>query len=260
MSPSLAYGYPQRTVELKTAGDDWEVAGHVSTWDLDLGGDIVHRGAFGDTLQSGIRVKFLFAHDPSQIVGKPIELREDDHGLFGRFALSRTRLGHDIHQLLVDGALDAFSIGFLAREHDYDEKAKVRNLRKLELLECSLVALPMNPRATVSGVKDEDYSTLPLEDVLELFESHRTAALGQAKAVAARRLAQGRKLSDQTLAILERLRTVSEEDAAELLRLATTPPSPPDDPAPVKTAGLVEAHLRRARLRELGRLYGVATP
>ena len=161
MSGSLVYGYPQRTVELKTAGDDWEVSGHVSTWDLDLGGDVVHRGAFGDTLQSGMRVKFLFAHDPAQIVGKPLELREDDRGLFGRFALSRTRLGHDIHQLLVDGCLDAFSIGFLAREHDYDEKAKVRNLRKIELLECSLVALPMNPRATVSAVKAEEYRDPP---------------------------------------------------------------------------------------------------
>ncbi len=153
MSASLAYGYPQRTVELKTAGDDWEVSGHVSTWDLDLGGDMVHRGAFSESLTSGARIKFLFAHDPAQIVGKPLELREDDRGLFGRFAISRTRLGHDVHQLLVDGALDAFSIGFLAREHDYDEKAKVRNLRKIDLLECSLVSLPMQPRATVTAVK-----------------------------------------------------------------------------------------------------------
>lgn len=256
----IVYGYPQRTVEFKTAGDDWEVSGYASTWDLDLGGDVVHRGAFAESLGSGARVKFLFAHDPAQIVGKPLELREDDRGLFGRFAVTKTRLGHDVHQLLMDGCLDAFSIGFLAREHDFDEKAKVRNLRKVELLECSLVALPMNPRATVSMVKAEDYGAMPLEALLDVYETHRGAALGQAKAVAQRRLSEGRKLSDTALAVLEQLRARAEADAADLLRLATTPPTPPDDPAPVETAGLVEAHLRRARLRELGRIYGVSTP
>ena len=269
MSGALTYGYPQPIAEYKTAGDEWEVSGYASTWDLDLGGDVVHRGAFLDSLRSGAKVKFLYAHDPSQLVGKPVELREDDRGLFGRFAVSRTRLGHDVHQLLVDGCLDSFSIGFLAKEHDFDEKARVRNLRKVELLECSLVALPMNPRATVTGVKAADYASLPLEDVLEAYEEHRTAALGQAKAVAERRLAEGRKLSDRTLATLERLRTLAAADAADLLRLATTPPPPaatpaatptPDAPAPAEAASLVEAHLRRARLKELCRAYGVTTP
>jgi len=261
VSGNLVYGYPQRTVELKTAGDDWEVSGYASTWDLDLGGDVIHRGAFAESLASGSKVKFLYAHDAAQLVGKPLELREDDRGLFGRFSLSRTRLGHDVHQLLVDGCLDAFSIGFLAKEHDFDEKANVRNLRKVELLECSLVALPMNPRATVSAVKAEDYGAMPLESLLEVYDTHRTGALGQAKAVAERRLSEGRKLSDTALAALEQLRARAEADAADLLRLATTPPTPkPDDPAPARAAGLVEAHLRRARLRELGRRYGVSMP
>jgi len=263
VSGSLAFGYPQRTVELKTAGDDWEVAGHVSTFgNRDLGNDIVHRGAFADALTSGSTVRFLFAHDPAQVIGRPLELYEDEKGLFGRFKISRTRLGQDVHQLLVDGCVDSFSIGFIAKEHDFDEKSRIRNLRKVELLEASLVALPMQPAARVTSVKDQDYATLPLEELLEQYETHRTAALGQAKAVAGRRLAEGRRLSDPALATLERLRALAEEDAAELLRLATTPPArkEEDDPAPVRTAGhegLVEAHLRRARLRDLGRIYGV---
>jgi hypothetical protein len=81
--------------------------------------------------------------------------------------------------------------------------------------------------------------------------------------VARRRLGEGRKLSDQALEALERLRQTAEADAARLLALATTPPAAKpdtDDQAAVKTAGLVESHLRRARLRELGRIYGVTTP
>ena len=85
--------------------------------------------------------------------------------------------------------------------------------------------MPMNPQATVTGVKGLDYGALNLEALLAIYEDHHRAALGQAKAVAERRLSEGRKLSDTTLAVLERLRALSEDGAAELLRLSTTPPT-----------------------------------
>jgi uncharacterized protein len=270
VSGALAYGAPQRITEVKAADDGWEVAGYASTWDRDLGDDVVHPGAFKASLEGGGKVRFLYAHDAAQVLGRPLELREDATGLFGRFRISKTRLGQDVHTLLSDGALDSFSIGFIPRDFDRDEKAGTRNLKAVELLECSLVSLPMQPRATVTHVKETtwgdpppEYGALTLEQLLDVYAAHRTAALSQAKAVAGRRLAEGRRLSDAALATLERLRTLAEADAAELLRLSTTPPTVPaetDDPAPVKTAGLVDAHLRLARLRELGRLYGVKTP
>jgi len=259
----MLYGAPLPVTEVKASDDGWEVAGYASTWDRDLGGDVVHPGAFAHHLGSGAKVRFLYAHDAAQVLGRPLELREDERGLFGRFRISKTRLGQDVHQLLVDGALDSFSIGFIPRDFDRDEKAGTRNLKAVELLECSLVALPMNPAATVSAIKATDYTELPLERLLEVYDTHREGALGQAEAVARRRLGEGRKLSDQALESLERLRQTAEADAARLLALATTPPTQKadaPDPAPVRTAGLVESHLRRARLRELSRIYGVTTP
>ena len=90
------------------------------------------------------------------------------------------------------------------------------------------------------------------------------AVFAFATSVAQRRLSEGRKLSDGALEALERLRRLAEADAALLLRLATTPPTKPAEdhpPAPAEAVGpLVDAHLRRARLRELGRVYGVSTP
>ena len=258
VSGGLVYGAPLPVAEVKAAGDGWEVAGYASTWDRDLGGDIVHPGAFAAHLGSGAKVRFLYAHDPAQVLGRPLELREDERGLFGRFRISQTRTGEDVHRLLVDGALDSFSIGFIPRDFDRDEKSGVRNLKSVELVECSVVAMPMNPAAQVTSVKAADYATLPLEQLLGVYDEHRAAALGLAKAVAERRLSEGRRLSDATLAALEQLRRTTEADAADLLRLATTPPAPPPDaPAPVKTAGLVETHLRRARLNELRRAYGL---
>jgi Escherichia/Staphylococcus phage prohead protease len=145
----ITYGLPQKIAELKASDDGWEVAGYASTWDRDLGGDVVHPGAFKSTLEAGGRVRFLYAHDAAQVLGRPLELREDERGLFGRFRISKTRLGSD-------GSLDSFSIGFIARDFDHDEKANVRNLKAVELLEVSVVALPMQPRATVTAVKDRD--------------------------------------------------------------------------------------------------------
>src|SRR5262245_34466214 len=167
----IVYGSPQRIAEVKAADDGWEVAGYASTWDRDLGDDVVHPGAFRQSLESGAKVRFLFAHDAAQVLGRPLELREDEKGLFGRFRISKTRLGQDVHQLLHDGALDSFSIGFIARDFDRDEKAGVRNLKAVDLLECSLVALPMNPAAGVTGFKAADYATLPLEQLLEVYDT-----------------------------------------------------------------------------------------
>jgi Escherichia/Staphylococcus phage prohead protease len=152
----ITYGLPQKIAELKASDDGWEVAGYASTWDRDLGGDVVHPGAFKSTLEAGGRVRFLYAHDAAQVLGRPLELYEDERGLFGRFRISKTRLGQDVHTLLSDGSLDSFSIGFIAKDFDHDEKANVRNLKAVELLEVSVVALPMQPRATVTAVKDRE--------------------------------------------------------------------------------------------------------
>ena len=176
MAATLCYGCPYRIAELKTSDDGWEVAGYASTWDRDLGNDVVHPGAFKQTLEAGGRVRFLYAHDAAQVLGRPLELYEDERGLFGRFRISKTRLGQDVHTLLTDGSLDSFSIGFIAKDFDHDEKANVRNLKAVELLEVSVVALPMQPRATVTAVKEAEYASLersvPPPAVASLTEAH----------------------------------------------------------------------------------------
>jgi hypothetical protein len=267
--PTLA---PQPILEVKAAErDGWEVSGYASVFDtVDLTNDVVHKGAFAASLGSGRRVRFLYQHDQAQILGRPLDLREDDKGLFGRWRISNTPLGQAVHTLLEDEAIDSFSIGFRAGDYDRDQKTGTRHLKAIDLFEVSLVAVPALPDARVTDFKAEDYQTLGLDALLSTYDTHRGAALAQAKAVAERRLAEGRKLSDQTLATLERLRALSLDDAAEFLRLATTPPSTREalvlgrkagseakdaDPAPVETASLVEAHLRRARLNELRRAF-----
>lgn len=149
------YSFPVRIDEFKSAGEDWEVSGYVSTFgNKDYGWDVVQKGAFLKTLKSGPKVRFLRDHDPRLLLGMPTKLNEDSKGLFGRFKISKTQLGTDTHELIADGALDSFSFGYHADVYEIDEKENIRYLNEVTLYEASLVAMPMNPEAAVTGFKD----------------------------------------------------------------------------------------------------------
>jgi HK97 family phage prohead protease len=95
----------------KTADEkDGIFEGYASTWDVDEGGDQIVKGAFTKTIgERGSKIRLLYQHrDP---IGKPIELKEDDRGLFVRAKISDTALGRDVLTLIRDGALDSMSIG-----------------------------------------------------------------------------------------------------------------------------------------------------
>src|SRR4030095_3619393 len=149
--PGVRYG---RAIELKTRDEGWRVEGFVSTYDRDLGGDGWAPGACCPTLRDGHRLRFLYSHDPQQVLGTPLSLEEDGRkGLFGTFRISKTPLGETVRTLLLDGALGSFSIGYRVVDSDQDAKAGVRRLKDVDLLEVSVVAMPMNTAALVTAAK-----------------------------------------------------------------------------------------------------------
>jgi len=226
----IAYGSPVRITEFKSDGDGgMTVAGYVSTYgNVDHGGDVVMRGAFDAYLEAKGPVRFLFAHDTHQVLGKPIELKSDDQGLFARFQISQTALGRDVHTLLKDGALDSFSIGYVPTDVEFKDDG-ARLLKGVDLLECSVVAMPMNTRATVTAVKsdvlDED---VPFDKLLAQVGGYLTKAAEAAEALQARRAADGRKLADAHARAIDELLEKAEASTERLEHIAH-PPSPPDD-------------------------------
>src|SRR5262245_5856478 len=119
-SGRMTYGRP---VEFKARmdSDAWTVSGYVSTFgNVDLTGDVILEGAYAATLADGHRIRFLLGHDSTKILGKPLDLHEDAHGLHGTFMISKTELGRDTRQLVLDQALDSFSVGFVARDWSTD--------------------------------------------------------------------------------------------------------------------------------------------
>jgi len=143
--------------EVKEINEDSEYftfEGYASTFgNIDLGDDIIVRGAFSQTLKKNSSLPVLWQHQMSEPVGKSITLYEDDKGLFIKAILPKSDTlvsGRIIPQMKV-GSIREMSIGFFTRDSDMEKG--VRLLKEIELFEVSLVTKAMNPQALVSGFK-----------------------------------------------------------------------------------------------------------
>lgn len=127
-------------------------AGYASTWDEDLGGDIISKGAFNKTMERKDRIKVLWQHN--EPIGKSLNMGTDSKGLFVEGKISKTRLGDEAIELMNDGVIDQMSIGFSIPngKSEYNEKGN-RLIHEVKLFEYSLVTFPMNEKAIITSVK-----------------------------------------------------------------------------------------------------------
>jgi HK97 family phage prohead protease len=136
---------------------------------VDSHGDVIKKGAFRDTLrdakQSGAWPAMLLQHgsflggDDDMPVGIWTEMKEDDRGLYVEGKLAETQRGRDAYALLKmvpRPAISGLSIGYIAKEFVLGTKPDEprRTLKKVELMEVSLVTFPANTLARIEGVKN----------------------------------------------------------------------------------------------------------
>jgi Escherichia/Staphylococcus phage prohead protease len=144
--------------------------------EVDRGGDIVAKGAYGASLAAlsarGGQVKMLWQHDPAQPIGVWDEVREDARGLHvtGRI-LSDVARGREAAALIAAGAIDGLSIGYRTVKATKDDKGR-RLLHELELWEVSLVTFPMLPSARV-GAKGDSPEAETLRELADVFNDAR---------------------------------------------------------------------------------------
>lgn len=136
---------------VSVADGGWEVSGWASTFggEPDSYGDVIVAGAFAESIAAR-PTKFLFEH--FEPIGKQLEIREDDKGLWGRWSIVDTQTGTDAYKLVKSGVLDSLSIGYMTLEADFREDG-IRLLRKVDLFEVSAVAIPANRNAVITDVK-----------------------------------------------------------------------------------------------------------
>lgn len=152
--------------ELKAdEADEGLVSGYGSVFGVeDLGGDVVLKGAFGESLGHQMP-KMLFQHDPSQVIGVWKSVSEDNVGLRiqGQLALS-TQKGREVYELVKMGAMDGLSIGYRTKESEWS--GDTRMIKSAELWEVSLVTFPMNTLSRIDAVKALDMSEREMERLL----------------------------------------------------------------------------------------------
>lgn len=132
------------------------------------------RGAFKRTIDRGAiaRVKLLSQHNArSNPLGRATMLREDRGGLYGEFHVSKTTAGDEALELLRDGALDSFSVGF--RPVQAANESGVTWRTEVAIREASLVTFPSYETALVGGVRSlADLSDEAREELLAYVTSH----------------------------------------------------------------------------------------
>ena len=126
-------------------------AGYAAIFDRpDRGGDVVKAGAFGRSLGRGGAVPLLWQHDVNRPIGRIEYLKEDRRGLRVIARLSAGAAGRQAAALLEQGAVAGLSFGYRVRSASGEAP---RELTELDLLEISLVKLPMQPRARVHALE-----------------------------------------------------------------------------------------------------------
>lgn len=131
-------------------------AGYAALFDrIDRGGDIVRPGAFAAAVAKGAgAVPLLWQHDPARPIGRIEHLSEDARGLrvIGRLTATGPA-AREAAALLADGTVTGLSFGYRVGRA---EGVRPRMLRALDLIEISLVTLPMQPGARVHAITTED--------------------------------------------------------------------------------------------------------
>jgi len=128
-------------------------AGYAALFDrVDRGGDVVRPGAFAGAAAEGMPL--LWQHDPRRPIGRIEHLSEDGRGLrvIGRVSAA-TPAGREAAALLSDRTVEGLSFGYRVRRA---EGTAPRLLHALDLVEISLVTLPMQPAARVHAIEEED--------------------------------------------------------------------------------------------------------
>ena len=151
-------------VALDDVEPDGSFSGYASLFGrVDLGRDIVERGAFSRSLaeRGAAGVRMLFQHDPNQPIGAWTEIREDGRGLFVRGRLTPgVAKSREVLELMRGGALDGLSIGFRT-VRARNEPSGVRRILEADLWEISVVTFPMLPGARVESIKGGGARSLP---------------------------------------------------------------------------------------------------
>ena len=150
------------------------VRGMASTMDFDRAGDSIMseawtKGGLGNFEKNPI---ILFNHDYNKPIGRATKVTPTADGLHMEAKISKHA---ECADLIKDGVLGAFSVGFKVKDADYVKETDGLQIKDAELFEVSVVSIPCNQAATFSLAKSFD-SPQDYEDFKKTFKSEEDSS------------------------------------------------------------------------------------
>ena len=148
------------TNTFKTLGEDddggLDIKGSASTDALDRAGDMIESAAWAkgglDNFKNNPVI--LFNHNYDRPIGRAKEIGVTENGLELTDRISKS--AGEIKDLIKDGVLGAFSVGFKVKDADYISETDGYKIKDAELFEVSVVSVPCNQTAVFSLAKSFD--------------------------------------------------------------------------------------------------------
>jgi HK97 family phage prohead protease/HK97 family phage major capsid protein len=133
------------------------IRGMASTNHSDRAGDVIAAEAWtkGGLQNFQNNPVILFNHDYDKPIGRATGVKVTDSGLELEAKISKAAPAN-VAQLVKDGVLGAFSVGFKVKDADYIKETDGLMIKDAELFEVSVVSVPCNQAATFSLAKSFD--------------------------------------------------------------------------------------------------------
>ena len=151
------------------------IRGLASTNSMDRVGDVINHDAW---TKSGGLENFeknpiiLFNHDYNKPIGRATSMEVSTDGLELGAKISKS--AGEIKDLIKDGVLGAFSVGFRVKDAVYNEETDGLEIKDAELFEVSVVSVPANQTAMFSLAKSFD-SDKEYQEFKNLFKNNKEA-------------------------------------------------------------------------------------
>lgn len=135
--------------------DEGHFTGYAAVFgNVDKGNDVIESGATTKTLQENPEVPIFWVHNYVKVPIGIGTMSNDTKGvrLDAKLFLETSELAREVFGAMKAGAVKGLSIGYNTLKRTF--KGAVRYLQEIAIGEVSLCPFPMNPLASVDGVKD----------------------------------------------------------------------------------------------------------
>jgi HK97 family phage prohead protease len=150
----VSFTFPLQVLKAVEAEGEFHIVGYAATTDFDLQGDVISEealaGSAADLLKNST---VLLNHDLKSPIGRVTKVHFDRHGLLIDALISKTE--PEIIQKIKEGVLNKFSIRGQVLEREKrvvpELGRSVNVIKRMTLVEVSLVSVPANPEARAIG-------------------------------------------------------------------------------------------------------------